>query len=69
MAKPDFVKLDAPERLRTYHFPNGTVSFAEVTKVAVGKSGTHRLETADGKKHIVNSGWLSITLDMDEWSF
>lgn len=67
--KPEFVDLIAPERKRTYHFPTGDVSFCDVVRVCVRPSGTHRLETADGKKHIVNPGWLALTLDMDAWTF
>jgi hypothetical protein len=64
-----FTELNPPERSRTYVFPTGTVTYHNVTKVCVRPSGTHRLETADGQKHIVNPGWLSMDLDMDAWTF
>lgn len=65
-----FTKLDPPEKRRAYVFPGpNIVAFENVTAVCVRPSGTHRLETADGMKHIVNTGWLAITLEMDAWTF
>ena len=70
MTKPDFITLVAPERKRTYLFPNNqTIIFENISAVAVSKSGTHRLNMADGTKAIVPTGWLAILLDMDEWTF
>lgn len=65
----EFTKLDPPERRRVYHFPGGKVEIENVAAVCVRSSGTHRIETADGKKYIVNPGWLAIELDMDGWTF
>lgn len=60
---------EVKEQNRCYIFPNDErVSFLRVVKFGVGKSGTHRLETADGQKHIVATGWLAINLDLDEWT-
>lgn len=67
--KPEFVKIDPPEKSRTYRFSGGSVTFTNVTHVCVRPSGTHRLQTADGKKHIVSIGWLSIELDIENWTF
>lgn len=67
--KPVFTKLDPPETLRIYHFPGGeTFRLDNVTALAVSASGTHRLETQDGKKWIVPTGWLAIELDMKDWT-
>lgn len=69
MSKPEFTSIDPPEKMRVYIFAGGEkVSFENVTGLAVSKSGTHRLETVDGRKHIVPVGWLSITLEMDDWT-
>lgn len=63
-------KLDPPERSRTYHFPGREqVTLTDVVALCVRPSGTHRLETADGRKWIVPSGWLAIELDMEGWTF
>lgn len=65
--KPEMTEVK--EQNRRYIFPNGeTVTFKNVVKFGVGSSGTHRLETKDGQKHIVNTGWLAINLDLDEWT-
>lgn len=62
--------LNPPERSRIYTFADGQqVEFKNVVKVGVSESGNHRLETADGKKHIVTAGFAAITLDADEWTF
>lgn len=64
---PDF--KDVEEQNRVYLFPNGEmVKVEKVTSFAVGRSGTHRLNTADGKKLIIAPGWLSIEIDAEKWS-
>jgi len=69
MTLPEMTQLAFPERRRTYHFPDGsTRTFTDVTHLGVSPSGTHRLETADGHKHIVRNTWTSITIDVDAWS-
>jgi hypothetical protein len=65
----NFTKLEPPERKRIYHFPGRSIVIENVVAVAVRPGGTHRLETADGRKWIVNPGWLAIELDMDAWTF
>lgn len=63
-------KLATPEKTRTYVFPEGkTVTFIDVVAVGAPPGRSHRLETADGKKHIVPQGWLAITLETPAWSF
>ena len=56
-------KLDNPEATRTYKFPGGeTVTLTNVTHFLARESGTHRLQTADGRLHIVPAGWLHIEI-------
>ena len=63
----EFVLID--ELSRTYLFPNGEeVTIDGVNAISVRPSGTHRLETTDGYKFIVNSGWLAIRIEADTWS-
>lgn len=64
-----FTKLNPPERKRTYHFSDCKISIENVATVCVRPSGTHRLETQDGRKFIVNPGWMAVELDVDHWSF
>lgn len=67
--KPVMTRLATPERKRTYHFPNCTFTAENVVAVCVRPSGTHRLETSDGKKYIVSVGWVAVELDVDDWTF
>jgi hypothetical protein len=70
MSEKTWVTIDPPEKSRTYNYADGApITFSEVGRVAVSTSGTHYLETGDGKKHIVAAGWRSITLDMPAWTF
>lgn len=61
--------IQVQEQNRTYTFPNGTVTLMGVTSINVSKSGTHRINTKDGKKHIVPPGWIHIEFDAPEWTF
>jgi hypothetical protein len=63
-----FAKLNPPERKRTYHFPSGKLSIENVTAICVRPSGTHRLETAEGRRWIITAGWLAVELDVDDWT-
>ena len=56
-------QLSPAEKSRTYTFPNGEkVTLHDVTHFASGES-THRLQTSDGKLHIVpKTGWLHIVI-------
>ena len=57
------------EESRTYRFPDGsTVKVDKVARVCVRPSGTHRLETQDGRKFIVREGWNAIEIVAKEWS-
>jgi hypothetical protein len=67
MNKPEFIEIN--EQNRTYHFPKGTVTINGVKSINVSKSGTHRINTTDNKKHIVPSGWLHIEFTADDWTF
>ncbi len=69
MEKPELTRLNPPERKRTYHFPVGkSFTLTDVTHLLARPSGTHRIQTGDGKKWIVPGGWLAIELDVDEWT-
>lgn len=57
------------EQARTYVFASGEVRIEGVARVCVRASGTHRIETNDGTKYIVPSGWLAIRLEVDKWTF
>ena len=60
----EMTKLDAPEKRRLYTFPNGeTIALENVTHFLARESGTHRLQTADGKLHIVPTGWLHVEIE------
>jgi hypothetical protein len=61
-------KVVRGEVSRTYQFSTGLVRFDKVVKLCVRPSGCHRLETADGKKHIVAPHWLSIEIEAESWS-
>jgi len=67
--KPEMTKLDPPERKRTYHYKDHKLVLENVTAICVRPSGSHRLETKDGKKWIVMPGWLYIELEVDNWTF
>lgn len=66
---PEFNTLKFPERVRRYHFVGYTVVLYDVRRIAVSKSGTHRLETGDGKKHIIPTGWFHIEFEAADWTF
>ena len=65
--KPEFTVVK--EQDRTYYFPNGRVDLMGVVSINVSKSGTHRLNTKDGKKHIVPTGWIHIEFSAEDWTF
>ena len=66
--KPNFINVH--EQSRTYHFTNGnTVTLEGVVSINVSSSGTHRLNTKDGKKHIIPSGWFHIEFEASDWTF
>ena len=53
---------------RTYVFPSGEITVSRVTRICVRPSGTHRLETAEGGKYIIPTGWIAIKIDASTWS-
>lgn len=69
MNELQFQKIDPPEVCRTYHFANGKFAISGIVSVCVRPSGTHRLETSDGRKYIVPAGWLAIELEVPNWTF
>lgn len=70
MAEIAWTELKVPERKRTYIFPGSVQLVLEnVTHIEVRPSGKHLFQCADGRKRFVNSGWLWIELDIEEWQF
>lgn len=66
----DIVFTRVDEQDRTYTFPGGAqVTLKGVESINVSKSGTHRINTRDGKKHIIPSGWIHIEFEAARWSF
>ncbi len=67
-SKPEFILVN--EQNRTYTFPgNQKIDLVGIVSINVSKSGTHRINTKDGKKHIVPPGWIHIEFDATEWTF
>lgn len=65
----DKVYLNPVEKLRTYYFKGGgKVVLENVHSLRVSESGTHYLETGDGRKHIIPAGWIHIELVVNEWT-
>jgi len=65
----ELAELQPAERQRTYTFPGGeTVTLNSVTHFLARDSGTHRLKTADGRLHIVPTGWLCISIDAESFT-
>ncbi len=61
---------EVKENSRVYTFPGGDkITLKDVTHVAVRPSETHRLKTADGKLHIVPTGWLHVEIGAEDWTF
>lgn len=60
---------EVKEQTRIYRFPTSSVTLNGVVSVNVSKSGTHRINTKDGKKHIIPYGWIHIEFDAPEWTF
>ncbi len=69
---PELVELTPPERSRTYYHANflgGKLTIHFVTHFLSRPSGTHRLQTNDGKKWIVDPAkGFAIELDVDAWT-
>jgi hypothetical protein len=70
MSAPKFIELISGESVREYTFPGGdVVRIEDVARIAVSDSGTHRIETKNGQKHIVPTGWIHITFNAASWTF
>lgn len=68
MKKPEFIEVK--DQNRTYVFPGGDkVQINNIESINVSSSGTHRINTKDGLKHIIPSGWIHIEFDADDWTF
>lgn len=65
--KLEFVEIKG-EKSRRYKFAKGDVVVNNVVKLCVRPSGNHRLETSDGKKHIIKGDWLGIEIEAEAWS-
>jgi hypothetical protein len=63
----EFAELKG-EAFRRYHFPNGVFTVENVIGLCIRPSGTHRLNTADGRKFVVPTGWLAIEVGAESWS-
>ena len=64
----EFVEVNEQDRI--YYFPqNETVEIENVISINVSKNGTHRINTSEGKKHIVPKGWLHIEFNAEKWTF
>jgi hypothetical protein len=69
-----WTKINPVEKSRTYVYPpayagapEGRFTVTNVTEINVSQSGTHYLECDEGKV-IMRSGWMSILLNVDEWT-
>jgi hypothetical protein len=57
-------ELKPAEHSRTYRWSDGfTLTLVNVTHFLARESGTHRLQTGDGKLHIVPVGWRHIEIE------
>ncbi len=65
--KPIFIPIE--QQTRRYTFPKGIIEIKNVISINISNNGTHRLNTKDGKKHIVPKGWLHIEFDAKNWTF
>jgi len=63
-----FIKVN--ESRRIYYFPNNEkIVLNNIVSINVSKSGTHRINTMDGKKHIVSPKWFYIEFHAKKWTF
>ena len=74
MEKPNMVQPNPTEISRKYWYLNKEkaelfcITFENIIKLGVSKSGTHRLEDSEGIKYIVPKEWLYIELVVAEWT-
>ena len=63
----DGIAVSVQEHTRTYTFPGGdTVTLKDVEQLTIRPSGVHRLQTKDGKYHVVPPTWIHIELELPE---
>lgn len=68
MSAPTFQVINEQER--TYYYADGSsFTLKGVESINVSASGTHRINTTDGGKHIVAPGWQRISFVADNWTF
>lgn len=66
----DWIKLDPIEVSRTYIYESGSqLTFMNINRIKVSSSGTHYLETLDGRKYVIAPIWAAIELVTPEWTF
>lgn len=63
LERPEMIRLDAPERSRTYVYPESTLTVENVVAFGHLHGGAHLLETTSGKKMIIVPGFLGIEID------
>lgn len=64
----EMIELNPVETSRTYKFPNSeTVTLKDVTHF-MNRPTNHRLKTADGKLHIVPTGWIHVEIETTAWT-
>lgn len=64
----EMIELNPVELQRTYTFDSGaSVTLKDVTHF-LNRPTNHRLKTADGKLHIVPTGWIHIEIDTTAWT-
>lgn len=63
-------KYSVEESKRKYTFSNTYITLENVTEIMVSNSNNHKIKTADGKLHIISSGWIHIEITSDrDWVF
>lgn len=55
------------EESRTYWFASGHFKIEGVRRICVRPSGSHRLETEDGRRFIVPAGWIALQIVAPKW--
>ena len=63
-------KYSVKENVRKYTFIGAYIELENVIEIIVSNSNNHKLKTADGKLHIISSGWIHIEITSDkDWIF
>jgi len=59
------------EKTRKYTFENGkTIELEDVEQIIITDSNNHRINTSDGKLHIIPPTWIHIEIESDGiWVF